>query len=63
MAKVQNFQLTQFLGDLDLLGMMQDRDRAELRLILAKHKLLFLRPKYREEQMIEEVKGMFRLLL
>ena len=39
--------------------MMQDRDRAELRLILAKHKLLFLRPKYREEQMIEEVKGMF----
>ena len=43
--------------------MMQDRDRAELRLILAKHKLLFLRPKYREEQMIEEVKGMFRLLL
>ena len=42
--------------------MMRDRDRAELREILAKHKLLFLRPKYREEQMIEEDKGLFRLL-
>ena len=41
--------------------MMRDRDRAELREILAKHKLLFLRPKYREEQMIEEDKGLFRL--
>ena len=40
--------------------MMRDRDRAELREILAKHKLLFLRPKYREEQMIEEDKGLFR---
>ena len=43
--------------------MMRDRDRAELREILAKHKLLFLRPKYREEQMIEEDKGLFRLFL
>ena len=47
-----------FPGDLDLLGMMSIRDRAELRQILAKHKLLFLRPWYREEQMIEEDKGM-----
>ena len=38
--------------------MMSIRDRAELRQILAKHKLLFLRPWYREEQMIEEDKGM-----
>ena len=39
--------------------MMEIRDRSELRQILAKHKLLFLRPWYREEQMIEEDKGMF----
>ena len=43
--------------------MMRDRDRAELRQILAKHKLLFLRPKYREEQMIEEDKGLLRFFL
>ena len=37
--------------------MMNNRDRTELRLLLHQHKLLFLRPKYREEHLIEEDKG------
>merc|ERR1711990_815621 len=45
-------------GNLDLLGMMNNRDRTELRLLLHQHKLLFLRPKYREEHLIEEEKGL-----
>ena len=48
---------TYFLGNVDLLGMMNNRDRTELRLLLHQHKLLFLRPKYREEHLIEEDKG------
>ena len=39
--------------------MLKDRDRTELRLLLVQHKLLFLRPKYREERLIEEEKGNF----
>lgn len=49
-----------FLGNLDLLGMMNNRDRTELRLLLHQHKLLFLRPKYREEHLIEEDKGLLQ---
>lgn len=45
-------------GNLDLLGMMNNRDRTELRLLLHQHKLLFLRPKYREEHLIEEDKDL-----
>ena len=40
--------------------MMNNRDRTELRLLLHQHKLLFLRPKYREEHLIEEDKGLLQ---
>ena len=40
--------------------MMNNRDKTELRLLLHQHKLLFLRPKYREEHLIEEDKGLLQ---
>jgi hypothetical protein len=47
------------LGDVDLLAMMTERDRTKLRLLLAEYKLLFLIPKYREEQYLYEERGTF----
>ena len=49
--------MTNVSANFDLLGMMKDRDRAELRMLLHQQKLLFLRPKYREEQFIDDDKG------
>ena len=37
--------------------MMNERNRTKLRLILAEYKLLFLRPKYREEQYLFDERG------
>ena len=39
--------------------MMDERNRTKLRLLLAEYQLLFLRPKYREEQYLYDERGMF----
>ncbi|CBY22960.1 unnamed protein product [Oikopleura dioica] len=39
-------------AELDLLGLLEKRDRTELRTILSEYKLLFVRPKFSDEQFL-----------
>ncbi|CAG5099086.1 Oidioi.mRNA.OKI2018_I69.XSR.g16237.t1.cds [Oikopleura dioica] len=45
-------------AELDFLGLLEKRDRTELRTILAEYKLLFLRPKFSDEQFLFTERGL-----
>ena len=50
------------VAELDFLGLLEKRDRTELRTILAEYKLLFLRPKFSDEQFLFTERGRFKFL-